>query len=96
MSRRAPRRLSAALDGLTATLIPPTKLARVQLIWAHVVGEAIAEAGHPTAERDGLLTVTCSDSVWAQEIELMGAELVGRINEALGEELIQRLRSRAR
>jgi predicted nucleic acid-binding Zn ribbon protein len=32
--------------------------------------------------------------VWAQELTLMGSELVGRLNAALGEELVHELRCR--
>ena len=49
-------------------------------------GPAIAAAARPTAERDGVLTVTCEAAVWAQELELMGCELIERLNAALGGE----------
>jgi predicted nucleic acid-binding Zn ribbon protein len=39
-----------------------------------------------------VLTITCSDSVWSAELDLMGPDLVERLNEELGERLIQRLR----
>ena len=94
MSRLAPRPLSLALGGLTAALAPATTLARVQQAWEETVGDVIAQAGLPTAERDGVLTITCADAVWAAELDLMGSELVGRLNGALGEELIHRLRCR--
>jgi predicted nucleic acid-binding Zn ribbon protein len=42
-----------------------------------------------------VLTITCADAVWAAELDLMSAELVERLNQTLGEELIQRLRCRA-
>ncbi len=95
MSRLAPRPLSLALGGLTAALAPATTLARVQQAWEQTVGEVIARAGLPTAERDGVLTITCTDAVWAAELDLMSSELMGRLNQALGEELIHRLRCRA-
>jgi len=94
VSRRAPRPLSLALDGLTAALAPATTLARVQQGWERAVGSTIAEAGLPTHERDGVLTIVCADAVWAAELELMGPELVARLNKALGGELISKLRCR--
>jgi predicted nucleic acid-binding Zn ribbon protein len=94
MSRYAPRPLSFALDGLTEALAPVTTLARIQRVWKQVVGAAIAEAGLPTAERGGVLTITCADAVWAAELDLMSSELAERLNEALGGELIHRLRCR--
>jgi predicted nucleic acid-binding Zn ribbon protein len=94
VSRLAPRPLSFALDGLVAVLAPPTTLARVQQTWEQSVGPAVAQAGSPTAERDGVLTITCTDAVWAAELDLMSSELVGRLNQALGEEVLHRLRCR--
>jgi predicted nucleic acid-binding Zn ribbon protein len=95
VSRSAPRPLALALGGLTDALAPATTLARVQRVWRQTLGSAIADAGLPTAERDGVLTVTCADAVWAAELDLMSAQLVERLNETLGEELIHRLRCRA-
>lgn len=94
MSRRAPRSLAAALDVFTTELAPDSTLARVQIAWESVAGAAIAAAARPTAERNGTLTVTCSASVWAQELELMAPALLQRLNEALGAELLNKLRCR--
>lgn len=94
MSRLAPRPLSFALEGLTAALAPATTLARVQQVWAQVLGARIAEAGTPVSEHDGVLTVVCADSVWAHELELMGPELVERLNAAVGAETVHKLRCR--
>ena len=96
MSRPAPRPLSSALDGLTRTLAPATTLARVQGVWEGVAGTAIAAAAQPTAERAGVLTVSCESSVWAQELTLVQRDLVLRLNAVLGGEPIRELRCRAR
>jgi predicted nucleic acid-binding Zn ribbon protein len=64
-------------------LAPATTLARVQRCWPAVAGEAIAREAEPVAEREGLVTIACGSSVWAQEIELLSRDLVGRLNEAL-------------
>jgi predicted nucleic acid-binding Zn ribbon protein len=92
--RIAPRPISSALGALTARLAPATTLARVQEIWERSTGPAIAAAATPTAERDGVLTVTCSAAVWAQELDLMADELVLNLNAALGEQAIRELRCR--
>ncbi len=94
MSRSSPRPLSLALGGLTAALAPATTLARVQQAWEQAVGGVIAEAGSPTAEHDGVLTITCTDAVWASELDLMGSQLVARLNQTLGGEVVHRLRCR--
>jgi len=92
--RVAPRPLSTAIQALTATIAPATTLARVQEIWEAAAGPAIASAAAPTAERNGVLTVTCTAAVWAQELDLMAGELVQSLNAALGEEAIRELRCR--
>jgi predicted nucleic acid-binding Zn ribbon protein len=94
VTRRAPRPMSLALGALTESLAPATTLARVQRVWHEALGESIAEAGRPTAERDGTLTVICADSVWAAELDLMSTELLASLNRALGGEPIRRLRCR--
>ncbi len=95
MSRPAPRPLSFAIEGLTSALAPATTLARVQQVWEQAVGSVIAAAGLPTAERDGVLTVTCSDAVWSAELDLMGPDLVERLNGELGADTIHKLRCRS-
>jgi predicted nucleic acid-binding Zn ribbon protein len=94
VSRAAPRMLSAALADLNAMIAPAGTLARVQEIWPRTAGAAVAAAAQPTAERNGVLTVTCNAAVWAQELDLMGAQLIARINDALGVEAIAELRCR--
>jgi predicted nucleic acid-binding Zn ribbon protein len=94
MKRRAPRPLALAIQGLAGDLEPTVPLARVQRVWRQAVGEAIAAAGEPTAERDGVLTVTCSDAVWSAELEMMSGQLAEQLNAALGEPLITKLRCR--
>lgn len=94
MSRPAPRPLAAALDVLTGTLAPASTLARVQEVWERAAGPAIAASARPTAERDGVLTVTCAAAVWAQELDLMAAELIARLNAALAADSIRALRCR--
>ena len=83
MRRRAPRPIGAALAGLVEDLAPATTLARVQRCWAGVAGDAIAREAEPVSEREGVVTIACRSSVWAQEIELLSIDLVTRLNEAL-------------
>jgi predicted nucleic acid-binding Zn ribbon protein len=96
MRRTAPRTLATALNTLTGAVAPASTLARVHEIWAGTVGEAIATEATPTAERQGVLTVTCAAAVWAQELDLMADELIAGLNLALGAERISELRCRTR
>jgi predicted nucleic acid-binding Zn ribbon protein len=94
MKSATPHPLARALERLVATLEPATTLGRVQRVWPRTAGPALAAAARPTAERDGVLTVTCSAAVWAQELDLMAGELIPRLNAALGEQAIRELRCR--
>ncbi len=94
LDRHAPRPLSLALESFTASVAPASTLARVQACWESAVGAAIAAAASPATERNGVLTVRCEAAVWSQELELMSSELLGRLNAALGEELLHKLRCR--
>jgi predicted nucleic acid-binding Zn ribbon protein len=93
--RRAPRPMSQAVAALAGRLAPQTLLADVQRVWPAAVGEAIAARATPTGERDGVLIVTCEAAVWAQELDLMGPELVARLNSFLGTDAVRSLRCQA-
>jgi predicted nucleic acid-binding Zn ribbon protein len=95
MSRRAPRTLAPALGALRATCAPPTLLAAVQGVWTEVVGEELAREAEPLRERGGVLTVGCSSSLWAHELDLMGPVVVDRLNAALSGPSVHRLRCTA-
>ena len=90
--RRAPRSLDRALRSLADDVAPQTLLADVQRVWAGTVGASIAAQAEPTAERSGTVTVSCSASVWAQELDLMAPQIVERLNQALPGGRVSRLR----
>ena len=73
--RRSPRSMESALSVLADELAPQTLLAEVQRVWPEVVGPSISAQAQPTAERGGVLTVSCSASVWAQELDLMSVAI---------------------
>src|SRR5438270_11005075 len=90
--RRSPRTLGYAVDRMRDELAPQTVLAEVQRMWPRAVGDAIAGEARPTAERGGVLTISCSASVWAQELDLMAPAILERLNETLTGGQIARLR----
>ena len=94
MRRAAPRTLESAMAHLRSDLAPASTLARVQECWERAVGEAIASAARPTGEHEGVLEVTCEAAVLAQELDLMAIELIPRLNAALGDQAITKLRCR--
>lgn len=93
--RRTPRPMAEAIRELTERVAPATTLASVQRVWPEAAGEAFAAQSEPTGEAGGVVTVTCSSAVWAQELDLLSGEVVGRLNAALGEDRITGLRCRS-
>jgi predicted nucleic acid-binding Zn ribbon protein len=91
-ARRSPRPLAEAFGALTDELAPRTLLADVQRAWPAAVGDAIALQASPTAERAGVVTVSCAASVWAHELDLMAPQIIATLNERLGGEPVRRLR----
>ena len=95
MSRRRPQRLGDALGTVRSEAAPATLLAAVQSAWAGVAGAAVAAQAEPVSERAGIVTVACRSATWAQELDLLGPELIGRLNKALeaaGAGRVERLR----
>jgi predicted nucleic acid-binding Zn ribbon protein len=91
---RTLRPFQSAIEQLSAELAPASTLARVQAVWERAAGPAILTAARPTAEHDGVLTLTCTAAVWAQELDLMSFELIERLNAELGSPAIRELRCR--
>jgi predicted nucleic acid-binding Zn ribbon protein len=92
--RRTPRPAGTALRAALGRAAPKTPLAALQAIWAEAVGERIAAVARPVSERGGEVTIDCSDSVWAQELDLMRGQLLERLRERLGERAPRSLRFR--
>lgn len=98
MRRRAPRPLAEPLAAALSASAPATVLARVQAVWPEVAGTAIAAEAEPVAENAGTLTLECRSAVWAGELELLGPDLLRRLNQAIGpgdEGSLRRLRARS-
>ena len=95
MRRTSPRPLGLALAELSEQLAPATALAAIQSAWPAAVGPAIAAQAQPVSERAGTVTVACRSAVWAQELDLMSAELIERLNQALGRPAVKALRCTA-
>lgn len=92
--RHAPRPAAGAFQAALAQAAPKTRLAAVQTAWESTVGERVASAARPVAERAGVVTVVCTDPVWAQELDLMQDHLISLLEERLGEQAPQKLRFR--
>jgi predicted nucleic acid-binding Zn ribbon protein len=94
--RRAPRPAASALRAALDRAAPKTPLAALQAAWAETVGEQIAAVATPVSERGGEVVVSCTDSVWAQELDLMQEQLLQRLGDRLGERAPRSLRFRVK
>ena len=83
--RRLPRPLGDALQQARVRAEPLTLLAAAQSAWSAAAGAQIAAEAEPVAERDGVVTIACRSATWAQELDLLGPELLERLNAALSE-----------
>jgi predicted nucleic acid-binding Zn ribbon protein len=92
--RRSPRPAASALRTALEQAAPKTPLATLQATWPAAVGERIAAVATPVSERSGDVTVRCTDSVWAQELDLIQGDLLERLRELLGERAPRTLRFR--
>jgi predicted nucleic acid-binding Zn ribbon protein len=92
LRRRSPRPITLALDPLRDALAPETLLAEVQRVWAEAVGEAIASEATPRSERGGIVTVACSSSLWAHELDLMAPSILAALNQRVHRGRVSRLR----
>ncbi len=90
--RRAPRNAASSIRELADRLAPATTLAQIQRHWPSAVGEVVAAQATPTGEAGGVLTVTCTSAVWAQELDLMSLTLIASLNQALGSDQVVSLR----
>jgi len=90
--RFAPRRADTAVGQLLRGLQPPSLLAEVQRVWPAAVGSVLALHATPTAEHDGVVSVTCESAVWAHELTLMAGELIVKLDGQLGTGAVRDLR----
>jgi hypothetical protein len=85
--------LRSALERSLRDLGLQTRLKTEQLtvLWPKVVGPTVAKIAYPAQFRGGTLFINVTDSVWMQELKFQEGELIGRLNETLGEALVRRL-----
>ena len=80
---REPAGLGDVMDAFTAARGWDSPLARAELVgsWAEIVGAETALHATPTAVEDGVLTVSCDSTAWAQQLRLMHAAILDRVRE---------------
>lgn len=88
------RRPAAVADLLSAFLrgTPAEKRLKeggIWLVWESAVGSRIASHAAPAAFRDGTLTLTVDSAPWMQQLSFLKRELIAKVNEKLGEEMVK-------
>jgi predicted nucleic acid-binding Zn ribbon protein len=63
-----------------------------KVFWAEIVGEKTASVTIVDNVRDGVLYVTCRDSIWAQQLHFLRPVLIEKLNERLGKGVIKEIR----
>lgn len=67
------------------------KTEQLSVLWPKLVGPIVAKIACPAQFRNGTLFIDVTDSVWMQELKFQEGELIGRLNEILGEAWVRRL-----
>ncbi|MBT3352055.1 MAG: DUF721 domain-containing protein [Nitrospinaceae bacterium] len=82
---RQPKGLSGILSELRRSEKWGRKLSGhfVFRIWDEVVGEAVAKVAHPVSLSSGCLRVEVSSSAWLQELHLMKADILFKLNDSM-------------
>lgn len=57
-------------------------------VWSEAVGEAIDKVTQVIGVRDGVVRVLVVNSMWSQELSLQKVEIIRRLNDRLGKDLI--------
>ena len=68
------------------------QLVRIWDLWDEVVGKVVAENAQPEAFKGTLLVVRVGSSPWAHHLQFMKSDLIAKVNEALGGELVNEIR----
>lgn len=80
---RDPHGIGDVLGRLTSSLGWDSPIARAELVaeWAEIVGAETAAHSEPVGIEDGVLTIRCDSTAWAQQLRLMKATITTRIAE---------------
>lgn len=86
--------LDELLGSLLGDLGVEDKIAecRAQLAWDKAVGPSLARYAHPLRVHKGCLEVAVPSAVWRSQLSFMQNDIVARINEEVGREIIRELK----
>lgn len=84
----------AAIQALVARhgLVPVMQAITIHQRWSEIVGAQIGRVSSPDSLHNGVLSVWVRTSTWMQELRLVRADLLARINGHLGATVVTDLR----
>lgn len=86
-----PRPLSEILDPALQRLATSDQ-ARAFGAWARAAGVPVASCARPGGFFNGVLTVDCVSSIWANELTYLGSQILARMDEVAPGHPVKRLR----
>jgi len=94
MADDIPARLGELLEPTArrAGISDGAKTGMVWSKWRSIVGPDIAGHAEPSSLRGGVLRIRADSPAWATELGYMGEEIRGRVNEAVGAQLVDEVR----
>jgi predicted nucleic acid-binding Zn ribbon protein len=86
--------LKDLLGDLLGDLGVESKIAecQAQLVWEEAVGPALARYARPLRVHRGKLEVAVPSAVWRSQLSFMQREIVTRINELVGSQVVKELK----
>ena len=93
-----PRPLKASLDHVARSLGGPDAASLNDVFghWADLVGPQLAAHARPLSLSSGVLLVGVTEPAWATQLTYLESDLVGRIRDALGDGIVERIEVRLR
>ncbi len=70
------------------------ELAGIWDVWESIVGGSVADNTRPAAFKGKLLIVHVSGSVWTHHLQFLKKDIINRINQALGKNLVDDIKFR--
>lgn len=86
--------IRSVLPSLLKTFRPEDDMSlnRVWDLWATAVGPVVAENTRPAAFKGKLLLVNATSSSWVHQLQFLKEDLIRKVNDALGEDLVEEVR----
>jgi predicted nucleic acid-binding Zn ribbon protein len=70
---------------------PESRRIVLQRTWERALGDKVSRRCRPLGFADGVLTVAVTDTSWARQLQAMSADLIRRVNAALGSPWVRRI-----